>query len=82
MGDPPTQADRNIRTNVTLLLQERGWSVNDLAEATGIPAQRLKRLLQVQESLHLKDAWLMARALNVEVTDLVYAGPAEINSGD
>lgn len=49
MGDPPTQADRNIRTNVTLLLQERGWSVNDLAEATGIPAQRLKRLLQVQD---------------------------------
>lgn len=82
MGDQPTQADRNIRTNVTLLLQEREWSVNDLAEATGIPAPRLRHILEVQESLHLKDAWLMARALNVEVTDLVYAGPAEINSGD
>lgn len=82
MGDPPTQADRNIRTNVTLLLQERGWSVNDLAEATGIPAHRLKYLLQVQESLHLKDAWLMARALNVEVADLVYAGPAETTNVD
>lgn len=81
MRDPSTQADWNVRTNVTLHLQERGWGVDDLARESGIPSSQLRELLKVEESMDLKSVWLIARALGVGVTDLVIAGPPEPSIG-
>lgn len=77
MGNPPTEADQNVRINVLLLMQERGWSIDDLAKATGERVSRLERILDVEQSMELKDVWLMAQALDVEVGDLVGSGVAE-----
>lgn len=71
MSNPPTEADQSVRVNVLLLMQERGWSIDDLAKATGERVSRLGQILEVEESMELKDVWLMANALGVEVGDLV-----------
>ncbi|WP_099332503.1 helix-turn-helix domain-containing protein [Actinomyces minihominis] len=81
MGDPVTKADLNVRTNVLLILQERGWSIVDFAKVTGIPTSRLQQLLEAQESMDLRDVWLMAGVLGVQVADLVYAGPTDSEDG-
>ncbi len=60
-----------VVAEVTRLLQDRSMSVRELARASGLPQATLARKMRGEGLLDLGDVEAIARALDVEVRDLI-----------
>jgi len=73
---------RNIASNVARLLEDRGWTQTQLADATG---ENQPRISQIVHGVHMPGAGLLARiaeAFDVSIDRLVADPPEPISSGN
>ncbi|KAA8815274.1 hypothetical protein CSQ85_12710 [Bifidobacterium rousetti] len=61
-------AERMMNT-VAHLANERGWTVTDLAEKSGIPVELVSRLLDANAAPNLDDLDRFATAFNLDLND-------------
>jgi len=68
---------RAVGRRIRYWRQDRGWSVEQLAEAIGLSPSQMRRLEQGASPMHVVRLAAIARALGVELTALVPGGRDE-----
>jgi transcriptional regulator with XRE-family HTH domain len=69
-----------IRTALTRLRDEKGWSDNQLAEKSGVPQPTISRFFaETSESMMLDTLSALTKALGVTVAEVIGEKPIEID---
>lgn len=63
--------EEKVRSNLTILKNRTGIKNKELSKRTGIPERTLYYKKQHPERLNLGELWLIAKALNVDVTEII-----------
>ncbi len=74
------EARDNIAANTVRLLEARGWTQQDLADATGESKMAISNIVRAQYVTNAATLARIAEALDVTVDRLISAPPAKISS--
>ena len=64
----------NTQTRLGQILQAQGLTQKELADRTGLSVSMINRLVSGQRSGRVNTWFMIAKALNVRIDDLVYIG--------
>lgn len=63
--------DRALRARLTAEMGARGWTLKDVAAASGIPVSRLKRYMDGDRSFRLQDVDRLAGMFGLPIRELL-----------